>query len=166
MPRPVVRVAVALSALALLAACQAQTAPVARSDRPVQVQRVSFAADEAGRDFVGVVRARYETDLGFRVAGKIVRRLVNVGDRVHAGDVVAQLDPQDLTLAAESAQAELAAATSSLTQATTDAERYASLKSRGYAAIADFDRKQLAKDEAEGRLERARRSTRGFPNRA
>ena len=58
MPRPVVRVAVALSALALLAACQAQTAPVARSDRPVQVQRVSFAADEAGRDFVGVVRAR------------------------------------------------------------------------------------------------------------
>jgi RND family efflux transporter MFP subunit len=107
---------------------------------------------------VGVVRARYETDLGFRVAGKIVRRVVNVGDSVHAGDVVAQLDPQDLRLQMESAQAELSAATSNLGQATSDFERYATLKSRGFAAIADFDRKQVAKDEAAGRLERARRS--------
>lgn len=155
---PAARVASAFALLTLLAACQAQTAPVSRADRPVQVQRVSFVTEDTGRDFVGVVRARFETDLGFRVAGKIVKRLVNVGDRVRAGDVVAELDPQDLRLQAESAQAELAAATSNLAQATTDAERYATLKSRGFAAIADFDRKQVAKDEAAGRLERARRS--------
>jgi len=105
-----------------------------------------------------VVRARYETDLGFRVAGKMVARLVNVGDRVRAGDVVARLDPRDLQLQAESADAELTAATSNLAQAAADELRYQSLRSRGYAAVADYERKKAAKDEAEGRMERARRA--------
>jgi len=149
----------ALALLPLVAACQDLAAStVATPERPVQVQRVTLSTSTASREFVGVVRARYETDLGFRVAGKIVTRIVNVGDRVHAGDVVARLDPQDLKLQAESAEAEIAAATSNLTQATADAERYTNLKARGYAAIADYDRKIWAKDEAEGRLERARRA--------
>jgi RND family efflux transporter MFP subunit len=148
----------ALTALLLLAGCNANTAPAMKSERPVQVQRVAFASENAAREFAGVVRARYETDLGFRVAGKIVARVVNVGDRVKAGDVVARLDPQDLTLQAESAQAEHAAATSNLAQATTDLERYTTLRSRGYASVADFDRKKWTKDEAEGRLERAKRA--------
>jgi RND family efflux transporter MFP subunit len=149
----------ALALLPLLAACQDLAASaVAKPERPVQVQRVSFSAGTDAREFVGVVRARYETDLGFRVAGKIVARVVNVGDRVKAGDTVARLDPHDLKLQVESAEAELAAATSNLSQATADAERYASLKARGYAAVAEFDRKKWAKDEADGRLERARRA--------
>ena len=147
----------ALGASLLLAACQAETAPV-KSERPVQVQRVAFETGAMAREFVGVVRARYETDLGFRIAGKIVTRVVNVGDRVHVGDVIARLDPRDLELQVESAEAELAAATSNLTQAAADLQRYATLKSRGFAAVADFDRKQAANDEAEGRLARARRS--------
>lgn len=146
-----------LGASLLLAACQAETAPV-KSERPVQVQRVAFETGAMAREFVGVVRARYETDLGFRVAGKIVTRVVNVGDRVHVGDVIARLDARDLELQVESAEAELAAATSNLTQAAADLQRYATLKSRGFAAIADFDRKQAANDEAEGRLTRARRA--------
>ena len=105
-----------------------------------------------------MVRARYETDVGFRVAGKITTRVVNVGDRVQAGDVIARLDPTDLQLQVESAQAELSAATSNLTQAAADEQRFATLKARGYAAVADYDRKQAAKDEAEGRLERAQRA--------
>jgi RND family efflux transporter MFP subunit len=148
---------VALGASLLLAACQAETAPV-KSERPVQVQRVAFETGAMAREFVGVVRARYETDLGFRVAGKIVTRVVNVGDRVQVGDVIARLDARDLQLQVESAEAELAAAISNLTQAAADLQRYATLKSRGFAAIADFDRKQAANDEAEGRLTRARRS--------
>ena len=148
----------ALSALVLLAGCNANTAPAPKSERPVQVQTVSFAEETAAREFVGVVRARYETDLGFRVAGKIVTRVVNVGDRVKAGDIVAKLDPQDLKLQVESAEAEQAAAASNLAQATTDLERYTTLRTRGYASVADFDRKKWTKDEAEGRLERARRS--------
>src|SRR5262249_52727541 len=148
-----------LALLPLLAACQDQAiSAIAKPERPVQVQRVAVAANTTSRDFVGVVRARYETDLGFRVAGKIVARIVNVGDRVRTGDVVARLDPQDLKLQAESAEAELAAATSNLAQAAADLTRYTTLRERGFAAIADYDRKKAAKDEAEGRLGRARRA--------
>jgi RND family efflux transporter MFP subunit len=154
-----VLLALALPAIAvLLAGCDAETAPAPHSERPVQVQRVAFAHADTAREFVGVVRARYETDLGFRVAGKMVTRIVNVGDHVRVGDVVARLDPRDLALQVESAQAELAAATSNLDQAAADLDRYAALKARGFAAAADFDRKKAAKDEAEGRLERARRA--------
>jgi RND family efflux transporter MFP subunit len=148
----------ALAALLLLAGCEANTAPAAKTERPVGVQRITFENQDTARDFVGVVRARYENDLGFRVGGKIVTRVVNVGDRVHAGDLVARLDPQDLKLQVESAEAELAAATSNLTQAAADLERYTTLRGRGYASVADFERKKAANDEAEGRLERARRS--------
>jgi RND family efflux transporter MFP subunit len=148
---------VVFTALAL-AGCQAETAPIAKIERPVQVQRVAFENGGSAREFVGVVRARYETDLGFRVSGKIVERLINVGDRVKVGDVIARLDPQDLRLQVESAEAELAAATSSLAQAAADLDRYSQLKSRGYAPVAEFDRKKAANDEAEGRVARARRS--------
>jgi RND family efflux transporter MFP subunit len=147
-----------LAAALLLAACSAETAPAPRAERPVQVQSVAYQAEDAARDFVGVVRARYETDLGFRVGGKMVARLVNMGDRVHAGEVVARLDPEDLRLQVESAEAELAAATTNLNQTSADFERYETLKARGYASIADFDRKTAAKGEAESRLARAKRS--------
>jgi RND family efflux transporter MFP subunit len=81
-----------------------------------------------------------------------------VGDVVHAGDVVARLDAQDLNLQVESAQAELTAATSNLADASAEEARYASLKQRAAVAAADYDHKKAAKDEAEGRLERAKRS--------
>lgn len=148
----------ALAMMLLLAGCEASTAPAIKSERPVRVQRVAFENENAAREFVGVVRARHETDLGFRVAGKIVARIVNVGDRVRAGDVVARLDPQDAQLQTESASAELAAATSNQSQTAADHQRYTALRERGFASIADFDRKKLARDEAEGRVERAKRS--------
>jgi RND family efflux transporter MFP subunit len=157
------RIGLALSTIALLpllAACDqraAASAP-AQIERPVQVQRVAFANENPAREFVGVVRARHETDLGFRVAGKIIARTINVGDAVHAGDVVARLDPQDLNLQVESAQAELTAATSNLADASAEEARYANLKTRGAVAVADYDHKKAAMDEAEGRLKRAQRA--------
>src|SRR5690349_5755500 len=114
-----------ISMLPLLAACTEAAPSPQKIERPVQVQRVTFQAEEESREFVGVVRARYETDLGFRVAGKITTRVVNVGDRVRTGDVIARLDPEDLKLQVASAEAELAAARSSLAQTTSDEQRYA-----------------------------------------
>src|ERR1700674_2135179 len=107
MDRSAFRSLAALASLIVLADCQAETAPLSGTDRPVQVERVTLTAPDAAREFVGVVRARYETDLGFRVGGKIVARLVNVGDRVHAGDIVAKLHPQDLKRQVETAEDEL-----------------------------------------------------------
>ncbi|TMJ74146.1 MAG: efflux RND transporter periplasmic adaptor subunit [Alphaproteobacteria bacterium] len=162
LPSPVLRRSLrglaALAALLILAGCEASTAPAPKFDRPVQIQRVSFQNADSEREFVGVVRARYETDLGFRVAGKIVTRIVNVGDSVTVGDVVARLDPEDLRLQVQSAEAELTAATSNLAQAVADFERYSKLKANGWASVADFDRKKAASDEAQGRLDRAQRA--------
>lgn len=145
-------------AAASLAACQAETAPLERPARPVQVTSVAYADDVVTRDFVGVIAPRTETDLAFRVAGKVIARNVGVGDRIKAGDVIARLDAEDLNLQLESAEAEFDAATSSLAQASADLERFDALKGRGHATTADFDRKQLARDEASARLERATRS--------
>lgn len=143
----------------LLAACdQGVASTPVKFARPVQVQRVVFTNANPAREFVGVVRARHETDLGFRVAGKILTRSVNMGDAVHAGDVVAQLDPQDLNLQVESAQAELVAATSNLTDAAAEEARYAKLIMSASIPAADYDHKKAAKAEAEGRLKRAQRA--------
>ena len=153
------------SAFAALAAASSCSPPARRyrARRPGPSARCRSSAspssrEDASREFVGVVRARYETDLGFRVAGKITTRIVNVGDRVRAGDVVARLDPQDLKLQVESAEAELAAATSNLAQAAADSSATRRSKRAACAAVADYDRKKAAKDEAEGRLERAQRA--------
>jgi RND family efflux transporter MFP subunit len=155
----VLKSAAAILVLApLLAACNDTPLANSSAKRPVQVERVTYVPRNAARDFVGVVRARYETDLGFRVAGKIVVRLVDAGDRVRIGDVVARLDPRDLQLQVESAEAELTAAMSNLAQAAADELRYQNLRTRGYAAVADYERKKAAKDEAEGRMERAQRA--------
>src|SRR6516165_10880928 len=144
--------------LPLLAACNERAASTpAQLERPVQVQRVDFTNENPVREFVGVVRAWHETDLGFRVAGKIIARSINVGDVVHAGEVVARLDPRDLKLQVESAQAELTAATSNLGDAAAEEAPYPNPKTHATVA-ADYDHKKAAKDEAQGRLERAQRA--------
>src|SRR5271163_2470317 len=93
-PMSTLRALAAVALLPVLAACQDQAvSAIAKPERPVQVQRVAFQPETASGEFAGVVRARYEPDLSFRVAGKITERIVNVGDSVHAGDVIARLDP-------------------------------------------------------------------------
>jgi RND family efflux transporter MFP subunit len=148
----------ALALFPLLAACGDDATSAPKAERPVQTARVAYQSETAAHEFVGVVRARHETDLGFRVGGKIVARTINVGDVVHAGDIVARLDPKDFELQLESARAELAAATSNLADASAEEARYANLKTRGAVAVADYDHKKAAKDEAAGRLEKAQRA--------
>lgn len=160
--KTVFRAVAALSLVAVaggIAACKREEALAREPVAPrVQVDRVTFQPSETARTFVGVVQPRHESDLGFRVAGKVIERRVSTGDRVRQGDLVARLDPTDLRLQVESAEAELAAATSSLAQAAADERRYAGLRSSGFAAVADYDRKKAARDEADGRAKRARRT--------
>lgn len=151
--------ALALGLAPALSGCgQEGHAQPAATARPVQVTTVAFRPREAEKTFVGVVRARREVDIAFRVGGKMVQRTVEVGERVKPGDVVARMDPEDLRLELESARAEMAAATANLAQTSAEDGRYRSLSAKGVASAADLDRKSLAKEEAVGRLQRAQRA--------
>lgn len=140
-----------------LAGCKGEK-PVAEAPQPVRVMAVKAAHDGRATSYVGVVRARYESDLGFRVAGKITERFVNVGDAVAAGQVLARLDVTDLQLAREANEAEQSAARSNLDQAAAAEARARDLLGRGHIAQAVFDQRRAALDEAKGRLERAERN--------
>jgi RND family efflux transporter MFP subunit len=144
----------------VLAGCK-EGRPTVEAPTPVRVQRIAVEAAAEARAYTGVVRARYETDLGFRVAGKIVDRLVNIGDRVDKEQVLARLDPADYRLSLESSEADLAAAKSSLTQAAADAQRYEMLLTERHVSPAAYEQKKAAADEARGRVERAERAV-GF----
>jgi len=149
--------ALALAVSAALAGCKSEQ-PAAEAPQPVRVMAVLAGQDVRATSYVGVVRARYESDLGFRVAGKITERLVNVGDAVAAGQVLARLDVTDLQLAREANEAELAAARSNLDQATAAEARAKDLLARGHVSQAVYDQRRAALDEAKGRFDRAERN--------
>src|SRR5262245_3125632 len=104
--------------LLLLTGCLPVEEAVGEAPKPraVRVESVAFEARPTLRSFPATIRARIESDLAFRVGGKVVARIVNVGDRVKAGQPMALLDDTDFKLQVESAEAELNAAHSALAQ--------------------------------------------------
>ena len=115
-----VRPLAALAAALLLAACSAETAPAPRAERPVQVQSVAYQAEDAARDFVGVVRARYETDLGFRVGGKMSRARSIWAIACMPAMSSRASTPKTCGCRSKAREAELAAATTNLNQTSAD----------------------------------------------
>ncbi|MFM8751218.1 efflux RND transporter periplasmic adaptor subunit [Rhabdaerophilum sp.] len=126
-------------------------------NRPVLVQKVQFAPAAPARILVGTVRARVETDQGFRISGKVAERRVQAGDRVKKGQVVATLDPADLTLQRETAEAELAAAKASEKSSSAELMRVIELRAKGWSTEQALDRQRAALEEATGRRLRAER---------
>lgn len=114
-------------------------AEVQEAIRPAIVARPQSAAAEAGTLYSGDVKARYESALGFRVGGKIRQRHVDVGAHVKAGDLIAELDPQDLHLQASSAKAALAAAEADLATAKSERARYEALRGKNFVSETQFD---------------------------
>jgi RND family efflux transporter MFP subunit len=141
-----------------LAACNQITAEPVAPARPVLVTTVHYQRLSADRSFVGTVRPRIESDLGFRVTGKVQKRLVEVGAPVVAGQPLATLDEVDLKLQAEQAEAEQRAATGVLAQAAAAETRAVELKQKGWATQAQLDQAKATADEARARLNRAERS--------
>jgi RND family efflux transporter MFP subunit len=142
-----------------LAGCESQSAETKpKSDRPVLVATVHYEPLVPERSFVASIRPRVESDLGFRVTGKVVRRLVDVGQQVTTGQLLAILDDTDLKLQVDQAEAEQRAATTALAQATADERRGNELLKRGWSADATFDRQKAAAEEARGRMTRAERA--------
>src|SRR4051812_17394814 len=141
-----------------LAGCNEKAAETAAPGRPVLVATVHYGAETPERSFVGTIRPRIETDMGFRVPGKVARRLVEVGQTVDVGQPLATLDEVDLKLQAEQAEAEFSAATGVLAQAAASEQRAKDLRAKGWTTDAQLDAARAAADEARARLERAERS--------
>src|ERR1700761_4948702 len=91
--------------------------PPAAQVRPVRTVTVERGAEGETVSLTGQVRAKDQVGLAFRLDGRMIKRLVNIGDVLQAGEIVAQLDPQNEQNALLSAQANLAAAEATLTQA-------------------------------------------------
>ncbi|HEY3891524.1 MAG TPA: efflux RND transporter periplasmic adaptor subunit [Bradyrhizobium sp.] len=141
-----------------LTGCNNSVAEKASPGRPVLVATVHYEAESPERSFVGTIKPRIETDMGFRVPGKVAKRLVEVGQTVDIGQPLATLDEIDLKLQAEQAEAELRAATGVLAQAAAAETRARDLRAKGWATDAQLDQAKAAGDEARARLNRAERS--------
>ena len=153
---PAVPVTAMAAACALLVACSDPPAPAAVV-KPVFVTTVTQATSAQTRTFTSVVRARVETDLGFRTGGKVVDRLVEVGDVVKAGQALARLDPVDHRLAVSAAADQVQAASVDAQQAASDEARLRRLLADGSVGTADHERQKARADAAAARLEQARR---------
>ena len=158
MTRPVLRLLLSGALTIGVAACQEPAAQTRPAARPVLVTRVAYEQRIPDRTFVGTVRPRIETDLGFRIGGKVARRLVTTGDQVEAGQALAILDETDLRLQREQAEAEVRAATASLAQAEAELNRVSTLRKEGWSTATAHDRQKAATEEARSRLLRAERA--------
>ena len=140
---------------ATLAACS-KPEVAAEAPRPVMTQTIVPGAAGPRDVYSGEIRARYEADVGFRVGGKLVARLVDAGARVRKGQVLARLDPADAHLAAQAARAQLTSAESDLTLAKAERDRHADLLAKRFISQSAFDAKENAYAAAQAKLEQAR----------
>lgn len=141
-----------------LAGCAGQdAAPL--PPKPVLVAHPDTAAATGPGNtvaYAGEVRAREESTLSFRVPGRLARRLVDTGAVVHRGDLLAELDPDDLRLQSEAAQAQLAAAEAELARARADHARFAALAKDRLVSRSALDQQTAALRAAEGQARAAR----------
>lgn len=144
-----------LLAAALVAGCGAADKP-AEVVRPVQLVQVVLgnAADSAV--FAGEVKARHETDLAFRIGGKIVARSADIGARVKKGQSLARLDPADVGLQAEAAKAQVAATETEYRFAQAEHDRYQTLLREKFISASALDAKRNALDANRAKYEQAK----------
>ncbi len=120
--------------------------------------RTVTAGTEAAQNYLvypGEVRGRYESNLAFQVSGKIISRNVNLGDEVHAGDVLMEIDPRDIEESVNAARAGLASANANFLLASDNEKRYRSLLASGAVSQAVYDQYSTQLKAAQATLEQA-----------
>lgn len=153
--RRILTATVTLALGIVLVACS-KPAAAPEPERAVRTQVVS-AGQAAGRlEFAGEIRPRIESRLGFRVPGKLVARMVNLGETVKPGQLLARLDSQDLTLGKAAAEAAVAAARTNRDQAGADYKRFVELQQQGFISIAELERRDSAFKATQAQLDQAR----------
>jgi len=139
----------------MLSACSKKEAapePV----RAVKLVTVGEGQIESAQEYSGDVRARVESRLGFRVAGKITKREVELGQHVKAGQVLARLDARDYQLSADAARAQLASATTQRDLAEANAKRFRTLRAQNFISAAEMERYEANLKAAQASLDQAR----------
>jgi RND family efflux transporter MFP subunit len=139
---------------ALLAAC-GRPEPAPEPVRAVRTMVVSSQAAGGEREFAGEVRARVESRLGFRVAGKMTSRSAELGRHVNAGDTLALLDATDLKLSQDSAQAAVRAAQTNFELAAAEYRRYKDLRDQGFISSIELERREATLKAQKALLEQA-----------
>ena len=146
---PSVMSLVLVSAIGIgISACSEEKAEVKQVIRPVKVVEIAKAGDTRKLDYSGSVKARTEMNLGFRVAGKITERLVDIGDKVKPGDVLARMDSTDYQLAVKTAEANLAAAQKGVETADLVNKRNQQLFDKNVSPKSQLEQASLSYDQA------------------
>jgi len=140
---------------AALAACS-KPAPAPEPIRAVRTMKVAVGVAGGTHEFAAEVRARTESRLGFRVGGKMVSRQAEVGQRVKAGQVLAQLDGGDLRLGQEAAAAAAQAAATQYELAAAEFKRFKELRGQGFISAWDLERRESALKATRAQAEQAR----------
>lgn len=139
-----------------LTACGDTSADKDPRDKPPLVKTATVEeAAVAARSFTGVVVARTQSDLGFRVAGKVLERLVDTGEQVKRGQPLLRLDPVDLKLQARARQDSVASIRARVRQTADDEARYRGLVAEGAVSASAYDRIKAAADTANAQLSAA-----------
>ncbi|KAA3450310.1 efflux transporter periplasmic adaptor subunit [Mesorhizobium sp. SARCC-RB16n] len=138
------------------------------NDRPADAQpatpprliksAVAKTDQPSGATFAGVVQARTETELAFRTLGRVVSRKVEIGDLVHKGDVLAEIDPLALQLAVRSSEADLRNATAQLQYAEITQKRKQALALMNAGSAADLELAEQGLKSAKASVAKARGS--------
>ncbi|SDU29783.1 efflux RND transporter periplasmic adaptor subunit [Halopseudomonas salegens] len=138
-----------------LIACGEKTQTDPRTEAPLVRAATVQPATSVSRSFSGTVAARVQSDLGFRVAGKVLERLVDTGQSVKRGQPLMRIDPVDLQLAAHAQREAVAAARAKAQQAADDEARYRDLRGTGAISASAYDQFKAAADAANAQLRAA-----------
>src|SRR6516225_7856856 len=156
----------AVFATLAIPAQKASAARDPRQDPPIVRLATAVLVTASERSFTGIVGARVQSNLGFRVAGKIVERLVNVGEQVKAGQPLMRIDETDLRLALTAKRNAVAAARATVVQTDADERRYANLVNDGWTPKQRYEQAKAASDTANAQLAAAEAEARVAENEA
>ncbi len=145
-----------ISALSFaLVACGGKAPSDPRTEAPLVRVAIVRGAAPASRSFTGTVAARVQSDLGFRVPGKVLERLVDAGQTVKRGQPLMRIDPIDLKLAAQARQDAVTAARARAQQTAQDEARYRDLRGSGAISASAYDQVKAAADAAKAQFSAA-----------
>lgn len=138
-----------------LLGCGETAPPDPRTQPPLVRTATVEAASASARSFTGTIAARVQSDLGFRVPGKVLERLVDTGQAVKRGQPLMRIDPADLKLAAQAQQEAVTAARARARQTADDEARHHDLVSVGAVSASAYDQAKAAADAARAQLSAA-----------